>query len=92
MNKDEIRKGVPVYLDTNPAQLGALTGKMMAFGDLVMVQVDWGANAQFEDIEHLCIKVVGEGTDNLFRSLLSPAHRSSRGVCWESSAKCRSSV
>ena len=63
MNKDEIKKEALVYLDTNPAQLGALTGKTMAFGDLVMVQVDWGANAQFEDIEHLCIKVSGEGTD-----------------------------
>ncbi|MEI6514587.1 MAG: helicase-related protein [bacterium] len=55
MDKNLIKRGVVVYLDTNPGKLGKLTGKTMPLGDLIMAQVNWGANTEHQSIEHLCI-------------------------------------
>ncbi len=55
-----IQKGVPVIRRSTPATLGILTGRIQRLGPVIMAQVKWGANTQYEDVRYLRIADLDE--------------------------------
>lgn len=63
MNEQEIQRGRPVILKADPAILGVLTGRTQRLGPILLAQVDWGANREYEDHRALQTKREDDDTD-----------------------------